>query len=120
MAWNGAFTLRPRTPANSPAGNNVASVIPAGWTLNTPDDAVNAYLDIGRKSGNVVGELPSRVVVNSQPVLLDGGQQAVRVMYIRQFVEQTVVTDLGRMTTDEAGRPIVVPMSPVVPVSGPQ
>lgn len=129
MAWSGASWLSPvgmsrmtgmvgSGGAGGPTSG--ASVVPAGWTLNTPDDAVRAYLDLGGRAGNVVGELPSRVVVNTQPMVLDDGQQAVRVVYIRQFVEQAVVTDLMRMATDEAGRAVPVPVSPFVPMSGPQ
>ena len=96
------------------------AVVPAGWTLNTPDDAVQAYLDLGARSGNVIGELPGRVAVRTEPVVLSDGQRAVKVIYLRQFAEQAIVTDLARLATDEAGRPIAIPATPFVPMSGPQ
>lgn len=117
VAWNGVL----RSGAPDPAGEgNTASVVPAGFTVNSPDDAVKAYLDMGGRNGSVIGELPRRVVVDTEPTTLNGGQRAVRVIYIRQFVEQTVVTDLARMSTDETGRVIPLPASPSIPVSGPQ
>jgi hypothetical protein len=96
------------------------AVVPAGWTLNTPDDAVRAYLDLGARSGNVIGELPGRVPLRTEPVVLSDGQRAVKVIYLRQFAEQAIVTDMARLATDEAGRPIAVPATPFVPMAGPQ
>jgi hypothetical protein len=124
LAWNGAFNLGSRrsslatNPGTSPVQG--ASVVPTNWTLNTPDDAVQAYLDMGNKNGSVIGELPKRVVVNTEPTVLASGQRGVKVIFIRQFVEQTVVTDLARMSTDETGRPIPIPAAPSVPLTGPQ
>ena len=123
MAWNGAFNLGGRgTRGGSIASGPTARapVQAAGWTLNTPDDAVNAYLDLGSKAGNVIGELPTRRVVRREPTVLDGGQPGVRVVYIRQFVEQTVITDMARMATDENGELVPVPAAPSVPFGDPQ
>jgi len=118
MAWNGTLAGVARVPRGG--GGNTANIVPTGWTLNTPDEAASAYVDIGRKAGSVVGELPTRPVVGRIPMVLESGERGVRVLYIRQFVEQTVVTDLARMSFDEAGRPVAVPVMPAMPVSGPQ
>jgi hypothetical protein len=126
MAWNGAFNFGsvrvPTSIAENPGSTASlgGAVVPAGWTLNTPDDAVRAYLDLGARSGNVIGELPGRVPLRTEPVVLSDGQRAVKVIYLRQFAEQAIVTDLARLATDEAGRPIAVPATPFVPMAGPQ
>ncbi len=124
VAWNGAFRGGGAGEAGpgSAGDGNVASIVPAGFTVNSPDDAVKAYLNMGGRNGSVIGELPRRVVVDSEPTTLNGGQRGVRVIYIRQFVEQAVVTDLARVSTDEAGRVIALPAAPSVPppVPGPQ
>lgn len=127
MAWNGAFSLQRPAGGGRPLSadtGNVASlggaVMPAKWTLNSPEDAVQAYLDLGAQSGNVIGEMPGRIALRTEPVTLTGGQRAVKVIYLRQFAEQAIVTDLARLATDEDGRPVAIPAAPLMPVTGPQ
>lgn len=123
LAWVGGFGGG-RMRAGSPAGGpeiQQAGIVPANWTT---DDAVNAYLEVGGRSGRVLGELPSRVVVDSQPTTLEGGRPGVEVVFVRQFVEKAIVTDLARLGLDETGQrvPVPVPVRSFVPASysGPQ
>ncbi|MFN7021505.1 MAG: hypothetical protein ACK4WH_09280 [Phycisphaerales bacterium] len=110
LAWVGGFGSS-GGPLAGRTGTQQAGLVPAGWKIDTPDDAVRAYLDVGAKQGRVIGELPNRVPVYSQPAVLDSGQQGVRVFYVRQFIESAVVTDLARIGLDESGRPVPVPAS---------
>lgn len=86
------------------SGGNGAGMIPAGYTINNPDDAVQAYLDVGKKTNVVLGELPQRLLVESRPA----ANGRVEVIYVRQFVERAEVNDLMRFGQDEAGRPVPV------------
>ncbi|CAN5678177.1 hypothetical protein BH11PLA1_BH11PLA1_23290 [soil metagenome] len=83
-------------------------------TYATPDDAMKAYIEMGKASGRVVGEMPQRVVIKSQPAPLDehGQSAGTEVLYVRQLIERAVVTDLYRLGTDELGRTILVPTQP--------
>lgn len=111
-----AFTQRPlasSAPIPTPAGGAVQT---AGWM---PEDFVRGYMETGARTGQVIGELPSQPVVE-QPVVLESGQRAVKVVFIRKFVEQAVITDLARPVLDESGRIIAVPVAPAVPLAGPQ
>lgn len=127
MAWNGSLGSLGRGVGGAGAGTRVASTVgaaapvqTAGWTLNTPDDAINAYLDLGTRNGSVIGELPTRPVVRRDPMITEDGQRGVRVVYIRQLVEQAIVTDLARLATDESGRLVPLPARPAMPLGDPQ
>lgn len=85
-------------------GTNTAGILPASYTINNPDDAVKAYLDVGKKQNAVIGELPQRLLVESRPA--ENGR--VEVIYVRQFVERAEVNDLMRFGQDESGRPVPV------------
>lgn len=101
---------------------NTAGLVPA--TYASPDDALNSYLELGKLTGKVVGEMPNRYVIKSQPLpaSADGSDPGTEVLYVRQLIERAVVKDLYRLGTDELGRTILVPApgapSPV-PASSP-
>ena len=105
MVNGGQFGQSPIVPLGG-NGNamNGSSVIPASYTINNADDAVKAYLDVGKKQNLVLGELPQRLLVESRPA--DNGR--VEVIYVRQFVERAEVKDLMRFGQDETGRPVPV------------
>lgn len=74
--------------------------------------AFQAYLDQGRESGEVVGEVPGKVLVDTKPAASGTGYE---VIYLRQVMERTVVPDLYQLTAqDEAGRPTLVRYQPPV------
>lgn len=101
LAW---LSGRSGVGMNTPPGN-AAGLLPVSYTINNPEDAVKAYLDVGQKQNLVVGELPQRVVVESRPVQKGGG---IEVLYVRQFVERAVVNDLVKFGADELNRPVPV------------
>lgn len=85
------------------------SVRTAGWTVENPEEAMEAYLTLGRQQDRVLGEIPERVLLESRP--LDGGNR-FEVLYVRRFIERAQVDDIMRFTgaRDEAGRPVAVPI----------
>lgn len=113
LAWLGSM-LAPEPRAIGPTNTNTAGILPTGWTINTPEDAVRAYLDVGSKSGRVLGEMPDRVIVRTTPT---GGStngddpQQIEVIYLRQFVERAVISEFFELGSDEFGRPVPIRLS---------
>ena len=79
-----------------------------GINLNEaePEQAFERYLDAGQRSGRVVAEMPEQVVVETTP-LPDG---TIEVLYLRQVIERRVMDQAYRMTRDESGNPVPVPV----------
>lgn len=93
----------------STSGNeaiNTAGILPVG----NPEQALDAYYKLGKKTGLVVMELPQRYVLESRPTA-DGKHE---VLYLRQVLERAVVDDLYRFGSDDQGRPVLVPAEPPV------
>jgi hypothetical protein len=91
-------------------GENAAVPIAAGVNLDnwSAKDFMNNYKDRASKDGTLVTEMPQRVVLETRPCA-DG--KGYEVLYIRQFIERTVVDDLYKLGVDDAGRPAMVPAS---------
>lgn len=78
----------------------------AGLQMQSAAQAFQAYLDKGKASGQVVGEVPARVLVETKPTVSGNGYE---VIYLRQVVERAVVADLYQLSgQDDAGRPTLV------------
>jgi hypothetical protein len=101
LAYLGGFV--PRAPEFS---GNQASL---GPTFHTPEQALAAYYEQGQKLGTVVGEVPQKVLLQSNPV--EGGQ-GYEVVFVRQIVERARVPSLYSMGSDELGNPAPVPFTP--------
>ncbi|MGP1273313.1 MAG: hypothetical protein ACTS22_08255 [Phycisphaerales bacterium] len=93
-------SARPR-PATPTAG--------IATPITTAADALKRYLELGRESGEVLGELPTSVVLDRTP-LADGG--GYEVVYLRQIVEKTTVQDIYETVTGDTGELFVVPKTP--------
>ena len=107
LAWSGALKLNTLPPG----GPQSPKVNAAGWyTVNSPEQALDAYKKLGEQDKRVIGELPQRVLLSSEP--LDTGN-GFEVVFIRQLVERAQVRDMMRFGQDEAGNP--VPIRVVVP-----
>lgn len=79
----------------------------AGFSTASADDAFQAYLDKGRADGIVLGELDTKMLLDSRS--LESG--AVEVVFVRQVIERRQVPTLVRFEgVDEAGnaRPVIV------------
>jgi hypothetical protein len=69
-------------------------------------DLLQAYLDRGRAEELVIGEVPDRILINTQPA---GTGQGYELVYLRQILERAVVPDLYQFQGhDERGQPILV------------
>ncbi len=71
-----------------------------------PDQAFDQYLSSGQILGQVVGEMPDRVVIETRP-MSDG---TIEVLYLRQIIERQVIEHVYRETHDEMGNVIPVPV----------
>ena len=77
----------------------------AGPSIQSAADAFKAYLEKGRESGEVVGEIPAKLLVDTKPAQ-SGGYE---VIFVRQVMERAIVPDLYRFSgQDETGRPTLV------------
>ena len=86
--------------------------------INNASDALQKYLDLGKESGSVIGEMPSGIVLDKQP-LADGS--GYEVLYIRPIIERVVVRDVYQQVQNESGQLQIVPakISPALPTASP-
>ena len=98
---------------SAPADSGVAR----GSLLDlTPDQAIQRYLDEGQRTGQVIEEIPQRVLIETRPGVNGDG---VEVIFLRQFIERTHVRTLYRTGQDESGRRISVPIEIQVRLNNP-
>jgi hypothetical protein len=102
LAWAGAGM-----PART--GVSGASLDGAVPTAGSAADAFRQYLDVGKRSGQVVQEVPQLVLVETKPAPDGAGYE---VFYIRQVIERAVVQELYGLGQDEAGRPARINLQP--------
>lgn len=102
IAWMGGLPAGGFGERGS-AGNQ-ASMLPFG----SASDALDAYLDLGKKDGRVIQQLPGKVLVEDPRPAADG--QGYEVIFIRQIVERERVPDLYRFSRDETGGLTAVPV----------
>lgn len=109
VAWTISMREGVRTmpaPGGGPTTAGIASPI------NTASEALAKYLELGKQSGEVIGELPTSLVIERTPNE-DGGYN---VIYLRQIVEKTTVDGVYQPATDDAGQTFFVPKSDADPV----
>lgn len=111
VAW--MVGVRPTDPVIvGDAGQDMARGGLATGAIDTAGEALDRYLELGKQSGTVVGELPSGIVLEKQP-LPDGS--GYDVLYLRQFIERARVTTLLEEVETEDGKSMIVPR----PISNP-
>lgn len=111
VAW--MVGVRPTDPVIvGDAGQDMARGGLASGAIDTAGEALDRYLELGKQSGTVVGELPSGIVLEKQP-LPDGS--GYDVLYLRQFIERARVTTLLEEVETEDGKSMIVPR----PISNP-
>jgi len=101
LGWfTGTFSMNP-----AQIKTNTAGLLP---TLQqaSPDEAFGQYLHAGQDSGQVVGEMPNQIVIETLP-LEDG---TIEVTFIRQVVERRVLDQAYREAVDEFGKAVVIPV----------
>ena len=104
LVW---FTGLPETRRPVPQPDQQAGLVSAGVPAGgSPGSILDQYIEAGRQTGHVLGQVPRRVVVETNPV--PGG---VEVVYLRQIVEKAFVPSdrLYRLGRDEFGQAALVP-----------
>lgn len=71
-----------------------------------PDQAFDQYLSSGQSTGQVVGEMPEHIVIETRP-MPDG---TIEVLYLRQIIERKVIDHAYREVHNETGQMIPVPV----------
>jgi hypothetical protein len=101
LAW--AIGLPSRRPVHEGAGIGAAGV-----PVLSAAEAFDQYMTEGRRTGLVIGEVPTRMLVESRPSPAGNG---IEVIYVRQVLERATVPDLYRFAAqDERGQPALVRM----------
>lgn len=99
---------------------STASLVPSIGRVTANESPLvhlDRYLEEGHEKGMVIGELPDRVIVRTQPAPDGSGYE---VIYLRQIMEKRTVPSLYRIETahDEAGRLIPVPVPAKIETKG--
>ena len=69
---------------------------------------MRSYLELGQRSGQVLGEMTDRTVL-SATANPDG---SVDVIFVRPIIERARLEQLQRLGTDESGRSVTIPVWP--------
>ena len=97
--------IRGGLPVQSPLspGSQQAGL---GAPIQSAADAFNSYIEKGKETGAVVGEVPAKVLVDTRPAASGKGYE---LLYLRQVLERTVVPDLYQVNgQDESGQPMLI------------
>jgi hypothetical protein len=109
-------TAQPITPGAgggsgiNPAGINTAGIVP----VSSAQEALDAYINLGRQEERVIEELPRRVLIETRPLPTGEGFE---VIYIRQLVERARVPELYKVDAPaaEGAQPNLVRFAPTQP-----
>lgn len=109
LGWfTGTIQMNPSAYSGSQGKLQTGSMSPGLIPLGQadPDQAFGRYLDAGQSSGQVVGEMPDRIVVETRP-RQDG---TIEVILLRQIIERRVLDHAFRESVDEFGNRVVLPV----------
>lgn len=108
-------TAQPITPGAGGSGINTAGINPAGIVpVSSAQEALDAYIDLGRQEERVIEELPRRVLIETRPLPAGEGFE---VIYIRQLVERAKVPELFKVDAPQGdgAQPNLVRFAPTQP-----
>jgi len=92
----------------------LAGLVDVGMLLDQapPNQAFDQYLAAGQSNGQVVGEMPEQIVIETRP-MPDG---TIEVLYLRQIIERQIIDHAYRELQDESGNSVPVPvkLSPII------
>ncbi|GAB4386485.1 MAG: hypothetical protein Kow0022_15630 [Phycisphaerales bacterium] len=110
LSW--AVGLPPAGKRHVAAGSVGPSLGPEYVRIETPEDALQVYVDRGRDAGSVVGLVADPRIVQTR-ALPDGS--GLEVLLVREILERRLVNQVYRLGTDDAGnvRPVPVQITPV-------
>jgi type II secretory pathway component PulL len=118
--WAAAAAVAMAWMIGSPLSGHQMHAAPVNQARLAPSPAqlFQSYLEQGKATGQVVGEMPDKVLLDSRPARDGNGYEIV---YLRQIIECARVQDLYTVGTDESGKQVPVPVERVksVPISGP-
>jgi hypothetical protein len=109
-----AAVSREGNPGSSNELTPRIAALPGAGVLGTASDALDRYLDLGKKDGTVLGEMPEKLLVRTSKRSDGDGYEVV---YVRQIVERARVPGLYKLSSDEAGNATPVPIT--VPITIP-
>lgn len=99
LAWLGVPMAAPQSGTRGgPSGQAPQS---AGL-FSSASQALDEYLKRGKADGNVVQQIPTKVLLDAKPSADGNGYD---VLYMRQILERAKVPDLYKLSTDEWGEP---------------
>lgn len=101
----GALTGRTNLLGNTPGQASQSTQEAGFFRVNTPEEAMQLYLNKGQEAGSVLGEIPERVLLSSE---IGPNGQGYTVVYLRQVVERQHVQDLYQLGLDDAGKTVPV------------
>lgn len=111
VAWvsSGQLGTNQTTPRDSTLTADLAG--PGARLVKNAADALSAYFDKGAEEKRVLGEMPTKVLLQTRPIT-DG--KGYEVYFVRQIVERVEVPDLRMLSTDEFGnvRPAEIDIRP--------
>lgn len=103
LAWG--FGLRPSDPIfMGDQGSDQAGI--GADLIGSAEEAFQRYLDLGKQSGSVIGELPSGIVLDKRPLEDGSGYEA---LFLRPIIERVVVRNVYRQIQTESGQIQIVP-----------
>jgi hypothetical protein len=100
LVWGMGQLQGPREAGAPAGGGNTAGL------ASTPTDLLQRYLAEGRARGQVVQEMPEKVMIDARPAE-NGGYD---IYYMRQIIERANVPSLYTIGQDEHQRPVPVPV----------
>jgi hypothetical protein len=100
-----AALIRGGLPTQAPPNSGMQQAN-FGLPIQSAADAFNSYIEKGKETGAVVGEIPAKVLVETRPAASGKGYE---LLYLRQVLERTVVPDLYQVNgQDELGQPMLI------------
>lgn len=111
VAWVSSGQLG--TDQTTPGGSTLTADLagPGSRLVKNAADALSAYFDKGAEEKRVLGEMPTKLLLRTNPAASGKGYE---VYFVRQIVERVEVPDLRMLSTDEFGnvRPAEVDIRP--------
>lgn len=96
-----------QNPSLPDADVNTAGLLGPRLGEVTPEVALQRYIEEGRRTGQVLEEIPRRVLIGTRAL---SGNRGFEVIFVRQFIERAHVQTLYQTGQDEFGRRISWPI----------
>lgn len=102
-----AWTLGPFQVQTGPGETITAGPNPNMYRVDSPEDALDLYVNKGAESGQVVAEMPAKIILEARPNTEGTGYE---VLYYRQILERAFIPDvMDFQGLDAEGNPVLQP-----------